>query len=56
MIPDDAAVEQVFPAAISLAADETKRKELENRISEMAFKDSAMVIAQEVLKLIKERE
>jgi len=56
MIPDDVAAEDAFPAAIALANDDKRKAQLERNISEMAFKDSAEVIAREVLKLIKERK
>ncbi|HBZ35605.1 MAG TPA: undecaprenyldiphospho-muramoylpentapeptide beta-N-acetylglucosaminyltransferase [Rikenellaceae bacterium] len=51
MIPDDEAVEKAFKAAVDLAEDENKRKELETRISGMAIRNSAEIIAREVLKL-----
>jgi UDP-N-acetylglucosamine--N-acetylmuramyl-(pentapeptide) pyrophosphoryl-undecaprenol N-acetylglucosamine transferase len=56
MIPDDVAEEEAFPAAVSLAKDSIKREMLEKNISGMALRDSADIIAKEVLKLIKERK
>lgn len=53
MVRDVEAVEKLIPMAIEAVKDENKLKNLGENAYQMAFKDSARVIAEEVLKLIK---
>ncbi len=53
MVRDVEAVEKLIPMAIETVKDENKLKNLGENAYQMAFKDSARVIAEEVLKLIK---
>jgi len=53
MIRDVDAPDSLIDVALDLINNENKKSELAKNISELALKDSAIIIAQEVLKLIK---
>ncbi|MCD8302493.1 MAG: undecaprenyldiphospho-muramoylpentapeptide beta-N-acetylglucosaminyltransferase [Prevotellaceae bacterium] len=53
MIKDEDAVKQLMPTAIRMANDKERLKEIGGNAYKMAFKDSALVIATEVIKLAK---
>jgi UDP-N-acetylglucosamine--N-acetylmuramyl-(pentapeptide) pyrophosphoryl-undecaprenol N-acetylglucosamine transferase len=53
LIEDDKARERLIPAAIELLRNENRLKELSKNIEQIAKADSANLIAEEVLKLIK---
>jgi len=55
LIKDEEAGKELVPQAIALVKNEDARKKLETNISKMAFADSAMVIANEILNLINNR-
>ncbi len=55
MVKDSDAVKQLLPTALNLAKDKEKLKEIGANANKMAFKDSAMQIAQEVIKLAKSK-
>ncbi len=51
MIKDTDAVKKLLPTAMKMVADKEKLKNLGANAQKMAFKDSAMVIAKEIIKL-----
>ncbi len=50
LVPDNMADDELMNAAMELIKDDIKVKELENRIEKMALRDSAEVIAREIIK------
>ena len=53
-VKDSDAVKQLIPAALETIRDDNRLKQLSDNILKLALPDSANIIAQEVLKLIKE--
>jgi len=53
-VKDADAMQQLIPVALETVADESKLAALSENIAQLALPDSAIVIAKEVLKLIKE--
>ncbi|MFH1321504.1 MAG: undecaprenyldiphospho-muramoylpentapeptide beta-N-acetylglucosaminyltransferase [Bacteroidota bacterium] len=54
MIKDNQAIEKLGTVVIDLINDETKRKSLSENIAKLALKDSAEIIAKEILNLVEE--
>lgn len=55
-VKDAEAQEKLLDTALATVADDEQLKQLSQNISKLALPDSARIIAQEVLKLIKEKE
>jgi len=53
LVKDSEAKEKLIPTLMSLIQDETKMERLKTNILKMAFNDSANIIADEVMKLVK---
>lgn len=53
LVKDAEAQEKLIPTLINLMKDEQEQQKIANNVAKMAFKDSANIIADEVMKLIK---
>jgi UDP-N-acetylglucosamine--N-acetylmuramyl-(pentapeptide) pyrophosphoryl-undecaprenol N-acetylglucosamine transferase len=53
LVKDSEAQEKLIPILIDLVKNEQEQQKIANNVSKMAFKDSANIIADEVIKLIK---
>jgi UDP-N-acetylglucosamine--N-acetylmuramyl-(pentapeptide) pyrophosphoryl-undecaprenol N-acetylglucosamine transferase len=56
LIKDEEAMNTLVAQAIALANDEVQKKKLEANISKLAYADSALVIANEIMNLINNRK
>jgi len=50
LVPDQYAVEELMKTAMSLIKEDSQIKELEIKIEEMALRNSAEIIAREIIK------